>query len=113
MTIHGRQGTAPTPETPTILFTSRCLIGLAGDDSDRRAKIMQCLRAIKDLDESIFEARYEVAVLRRYYDLLGARLRAACPAYRKPTLGGGLSLDIYAAAADMALTFLPRRAVGW
>lgn len=112
MTIHGRQGTRPTPETPTILFTARALIGIARDDSDRRAKTMQCLRAIMGLDESVFESRYEVAVLRRYYDLLGARLRAACPPYRKPTLGGGLSLDVFAAANDMARSFLPHVAAG-
>lgn len=112
MTIHGRQGTAPTPETPTILFTVRTLLGIVRDDSERRAQVLRCLRAIRELDESRFEGRYERAVLLRYYDLLGARLRAACPPYRKPTLGGGLSLDVYAAANDLARSLVPHVAAG-
>lgn len=113
MTIHGRQGTVPTADTPTILFTARALLGLAHDDSDRRAQLMLCLDAIRHLDATTFDRRYETAVLRRYYDLLGARLRRDAAAYRRPTLAISPIMAMLAGAHDVALAVLPRRDAGW
>jgi hypothetical protein len=109
---HGRDGTRPAADTATILRTARDLIGLARDDADRRAQVMQCLRAIRALDDAAFEGRYEVAVLRRYYDLLGARLRRDAPPYRRPSLAPSPIMAMLAAADDLARDLVPRLAAG-
>lgn len=103
---HGRQGTRLLPESVAILRTCRDLIALGRSDRDRRDQALMCLRIINRNYPGGLDRRYDVAVLRRYIDLLGARIIAAAPR-RLPRTGRGLSLDIYKAASDLALTLLP------